>query len=105
MTDYVDVDELKTRLYFISATLDERFLWKEVVPTYPAELLLTENPGLPDSMISELGKVGIVSSPTTEPRWADGFRRFRLIACAHRPVDRDGLLCTHCGDTVTEEQT
>jgi hypothetical protein len=33
--------------------------------------------------------------------FADNFRRFRLVDCAHRDADRDadrdGDLCTHCG--------
>jgi hypothetical protein len=64
MTNYVDLDDLRKRRFFESATFDPRFVWEE-----------------------------------TEPLVSDGksWRRFRIVDCAHRPVDRDGDLCTHCG--------
>ena len=66
MTNYVNIDELKKTVYFITATLDDRLEFEEITPDL------------------------------------DGTRRFRLTGCAHRPVDRDGVLCTHCGDTVVD---
>ncbi len=64
MTNYVDLDELRTRVFFEQATRDDRFTWEEITP---------------------------------DPDIAPVFRRFRLTGCAHREVDRDGSLCTHCG--------
>lgn len=72
MTNYVDLDDLRSRVYFESATLDDRYTWEEIAPD-------------PDV------------AQTTYDRWTDGFRRFRLVDCAHRAADRDGALCVHCG--------
>jgi len=72
MTNYVDLDDLKSRVYFETATVDDRYTWEEITP---------------DPAIAQ----------TTYDQWTDGFRRFRLTGCAHRAVDRDGELCTHCG--------
>jgi hypothetical protein len=68
MTNYVDLDELRGRVFFRAASLDDRFIWEKI----------------PDEQLYGMGI-------------SDGFERFRLIDCAHRPVDRDGDLCTHCG--------
>jgi hypothetical protein len=78
MTNYVDLDELKDRVYFESATFDRRFKWSEIMPDPKVAPVIAGEGGEPD-------------------RWADGFRRFHLLDCAHRDVDRDGDLCTHCG--------
>jgi hypothetical protein len=86
MTDYVDVKELRRAVYFESATHDQRFLWEEIIPA-----------DLPDdhSLIAEVGVVQpLLDGPVI---FADNFRRFRLVDCAHRDADRDGDLCTHCG--------
>jgi len=72
MANYVDLDELRSRVFFEVATTDDRFVWEEISP----------DPGI---------------AQTTYDQWTDGFRRFRLLDCAHREVDRDGDLCTHCG--------
>lgn len=64
MTGYYDIEELKQRTYFQTATLDARFLFKEI--------------------------------ETDE----DGTRRYMMTGCAHRSADRDGVLCTICGETV-----
>lgn len=32
MTNYVDLDELKNRIYFQTATMDDRFTWEEILP-------------------------------------------------------------------------
>lgn len=77
MTNYVDLDELRDRVYFRSASLDPRFVWEEI------------QPGPEFSDIAEIDGDRWV--------WADGLSRFKLVDCAHRDVDRDGDLCTHCG--------
>jgi len=73
MTNYADLEALRDGVYFESATQDSRFVWEEISP--------------PDPSVAEV--IGGV--------WFDGFRRFRLLDCAHRDEDRDGDLCTHCG--------
>lgn len=94
---YVDLSELRDGVYFQQATHDPRFTWREIHP--PAELhdLLKANPGLSPVQVEVLGQVGIITGPHEAPKWADGFRRFQLVDCAHREVDRDGALCSHCG--------
>jgi hypothetical protein len=72
-TNYVDVEELRTRVFFETATLDPRFTFEEIIPADPA--------------IAEV----------MNGRWMDGQRRFRLIDCVHPETMRDGVLCTHCG--------
>jgi hypothetical protein len=73
MTNYVNVEELRTGVYFETATLDARFTFQEIIP--------------PDPAVAEV----------MNGRWMDGQRRFRLIDCAHLEMYRDGKLCTHCG--------
>lgn len=98
MTNYVDLDALRRNVYFRAASLDPRFEWRQIWPVQDVENdLLTANPGLTSEQIEILGKVGIKFSPTRDPQWADGFERFMIVDCAHRDVDRDGDLCTHCG--------
>lgn len=102
MTNYVDLDELRNEIYFRAASLDPRFVWRQIFPVKDVENeLLPANPDLTPKQIEALGKIGIRFSPTSEPQWADGFERYMLVDCAHRPVDRDGELCTHCGKDFT----
>jgi hypothetical protein len=83
---YVDVDELRKGVYFMSATLDPRFVWTEIDP-----LSLSADDPL-------IGSPGVVQPVLDGPViFADNLRRFRLVDCAHREEDRDGKLCTHCG--------
>lgn len=70
MTNYVDLDDLKTRTFYESATHDPRFVFEEVEPVE-----------------DEHGRT-----------WA----QFKIVDCAHRPEDRDGVLCTHCGKDFQE---
>jgi len=98
MTNYVDLDELRDRVYFRAASLDDRFVWRQIFPVEDVENnLLRANPQLTPAQIEVLGKVGVIHGPNTPPRWADDFERFMIVDCAHREVDRDGDLCTHCG--------
>lgn len=76
MTNYVDLDELREREFFITATQDDRYVWEEIKP-------------YADHPAAELAGDQWV--------WADGTSRYRLVGCAHREADRDGALCTHCG--------
>lgn len=102
MSEYVDLDELKDRVYFYAASLDDRFVWRQIFPVKDVENdLLRANPDLTDKQITELGKVGIISSPVTDARWADGFDRFMIVDCAHREADRADNVCQHCGKDFT----
>lgn len=102
MTDHVDLDDLKDRVYFESATYDPRFVWRKIYPVKDVESdLLRANPGLTKKQITELGKIGITYSPVTDARWTDGFDRFMIVDCAHRDVDREGDVCGHCGKDFT----
>jgi hypothetical protein len=80
VTNYVDIPDLQTKIYFHTATLDDRYVWEEIKP----------GPAYAD--LAERRDDGW--------QWADGTSRYRLLGCAHREQDRDGVLCTHCGDTV-----
>jgi hypothetical protein len=70
MSEYVDLEELKHRVYFRAASLDPRFVWEKISD-------------------EDLDTMGI----------HDGFERFRLVDCAHRDADRiaGGRQCGHCG--------
>lgn len=70
---HVDLEELRGGVYFETATHDQRYTWAPVEP---------------DDTIAPV---------TAEGEWADGFRRFRIVDCSHREVDRDGDRCSHCG--------
>lgn len=83
---YVDVDELSKGVYFMSATLDARFVWEEIDPSsLPADHPLVLQVGTAQP---------VLDGPVI---FADNLRRFTLVDCAHREADRDGALCTHCG--------
>jgi hypothetical protein len=73
---HVDLDSLKQNVYFVTATLDERYTWQKI----PAEDL----PGL-----------GIT----------DEADRYRITGCAHREADRDGDTCGHCGESIKSPHT
>jgi hypothetical protein len=96
---HIDLDDLKTRVFFETASHDDRFVWQEIFPVRDVQHnLIDANPGLTAEQFTELGRVGVIYGPDTDPRWADGFRRFRIIRCAHREVDRvNGDQCGHCG--------
>ena len=72
MADYIDLEELKGRVYFAQAALDDRFVFEEIQP---------------DPSVAEVVN-GV---------WMDGLQRFRLTDCAHLEAYRDGDLCTYCG--------
>lgn len=82
MTNYTNVPDLQTKIYFVTATYDDRYVWEEIQPG-PDYADLAERSG--DGWV-----------------WADGTSRYRMLGCAHRDADRDGALCTHCGDEVVE---
>lgn len=105
MTNYVDLEELRNRVFFESATRDDRFVWRRIVPVEDVQKnLLPANPDLTQDQITELGRVGVIYG-VDAPRWADGFNRFMIVDCAHRPADRDGALCTHCGHAFEEPRS
>ena len=81
MAEYVDISELRLGVYFESATLDDRFKWQEIDPDPAVGTVINTAPSGEDPVYV----------------WADNFRRYRLLGCAHREADRDGALCTHCG--------
>jgi hypothetical protein len=65
---HIDLDELKARVFFGTATQDDRYVWEKI-------------PG------SELDALGI----------SDGLDRYRITGCAHPEAYRSGNRCTHCG--------
>lgn len=73
MSSYVDIESLRENVYFVEATLDTRFTWKEITPADPS--------------VAEV----------MNGRWMDGLQRFRLTGCAHPESYREGARCTHCG--------
>lgn len=73
MSEYVDLEKLKNRMYFSAASLDPRFVWEKISD-------------------DELYALGV----------GDGFERYRLIDCAHREADREGDVCGHCGKSFAK---
>lgn len=98
MTNYANIDALKRRVYFHSATLDDRYTWEKLTPSFGRELR-EQHPELTTEQHHELDMLGVTMRPE-QVEWADGLDRYRMVGCAHRPVDRDGALCTHCGADV-----
>lgn len=96
MTNYADIDDLRRRVYFHSATLDNRFKWEKLTPGFGATLRET-HPGLTVEQAHELDMIGVTLRPDQDPQWADGLDRYRLVDCAHLEMYRDGKLCTFCG--------
>lgn len=72
----VDLEELKQREFFVTATQDDRYVWAEIKPSA-------------DHPAAEYSGDGWT--------WADGTSRYRLVRCAHREIDRVGRKCGHCG--------
>lgn len=95
-TNYADIDNLKRRVYFHSATLDDRYEWEKLTPSFGSELR-EKHPDLTTEAAHELDMLGVTLHHGRPPEWADGLDRYRMIGCAHREADRDGALCTHCG--------
>ncbi len=75
MAGSVNIEELKTQVFFESASLDDRYVWEEIQP---------------DQSVA----------PVDGDHWADNLRRFRLVECAHQPQDRMDDVCTVCGETI-----
>ena len=82
MSGYVDLDELKDRVFFRTATHDDRFVFEEI------------EPGPDHSDEAELSGDRWV--------WADGTSRFKITGCAHRDADREGDVCGHCGKSFAK---
>jgi hypothetical protein len=70
MSGHVDLDSLKQNVYFVTATLDDRYTWA-LIPR------------------DELANLGIT----------DEADRYRITGCAHREADRiaGSNRCGHCG--------
>lgn len=66
---YVDIDSLKQNVYFVTATLDDRYTWA-LIPR------------------DELADLGIT----------DDADRYRITGCAHREAYRIGGTCSYCGN-------
>lgn len=76
MAGSVNIEELKTQVFFESASLDDRYVWEEIAP---------------DSGVA----------PVDGDRWADNLKRFRLVRCAHQTQDRVDGVCSVCGEKIT----
>jgi hypothetical protein len=85
---HVNMEELKTRVFFKMATLDDRYVWEEIVASPDNESLV----GIEAVDITQMGEL-----PERTYIWADGATRYRIARCAHREMDRHGDLCGHCG--------
>lgn len=98
MTNYMDLDELRDRVYSRAHSLDDRFIWRKIIPVENVECdLLSANPQLTPILLDQLGRIGIVYGPDRDPEWADGFEHYQLLGCAHLEMYRDGKLCFFCG--------
>jgi len=73
VSGYIDLEDLQGNIYFVNATMDDRYVWEEIAP---------------DPSLAEV---------TSGGTWFDGLQRFRITDCAHKESYRRGDLCTFCG--------
>lgn len=75
-------EDITSRVYFVTATLDDRFVWDEITPS----------PEWDDA--AEVLAV-VTGDKVTGYAWADGAPRYRCMGCAHKHYHNGR--CETCG--------